>query len=223
MGMLFCLAVLNSCGPTEAPPFYYFPPPDTDEGYVYQYESLTDGFPDEYWHISKGAPNQLKICVFDELRGWGQCSFEYMTSTGMLQDSLWIFTDQNQPQFVEILHGNLYPSKPLDSKQVYLQYLRWYSSPDSLTFTEIIRNRRYQPLESSKKQVVFQVLEVIEDFQEGYLQMEMKGKEVFEPGLGLVYFEKEITEEVSRKYTFSGRISVEDFRRKTNAPLLTNR
>ena len=213
---LLLILLFQGCGDQHTPPDYYFPKPPPGEAYVYHYTSLTEGFPDEYWRVDHWSENRLRICIFDSARGWIQCSYEYLSSTGVVQDKLLIFPGRGQTTSVDIQHGNLYPSEASDYNQVYLQYLRWYTSPDSLTFTEIIRNRRFDPTQSTEDEVVFELREKIEDFQEGYLEMESRGIEVFETGLGLRYFEKEITPEIVRKYTFSERFSVEDFNNRVN-------
>ena len=216
--VLFLL--FSACQSSSVAPDYYFPLPGIGEAYVYQYTSETKGFPDEYWHIGRTGSRQLRICIYDEFRGWNQCSFEYLAPSGVLQDSILLFSKEGKVNRVEIVYGNLYPREAPESEQVFLQYLRWYNDPDSITYTEVIRNRRlYISSEISENELAFQLLESIEDFQEGYLAIEAHGKEIFRRGVGLVYFTKELGGEVSRTYNFAGEISVEDLERKIGSEI----
>jgi len=213
--LIFSLLVVllsNACRDAIPSPDYYFPLPELNRAYVYHYIAESEGFPDEFWHIKRTQTRQLRICIYDELRGWNQCSYEYLAPSGIIQDSVLIFDREGGVNKVEIVHGNLYPNEKLNPKMVYLQYLRWYNDPDSITYTEVIRNRRIDlSSDKSENEMVFQLLESIEDFQEGYWSLEAEGIEVFRNDLGLIYFTKKIGGEIERTYNFDGKLSVESF------------
>lgn len=223
--MLFS-CIFQSCQDPVTPPDFYFPMPEKDEGYIYHYQSGSDLFPDEYWHIQAYGRGGLKICVLDVERGWRQCSFEMIVENGVLQDSLVIISDSLGTFNAEVLHGNLYPENPIDQTHVYLQYIKWYTTKDSSSFVELIRNRRYTPHSTratnlGSKFVLFELNEMVEDFQEGYIEIPVSGLEVFEKGVGLVYFEKEITSDLVRKYTLNGEMTVEQFKQSTGWDVLS--
>lgn len=206
--------LIYACHSSNPAPDYYFPLPQQGNAYVYHYHAETEGFPDEFWLIKRTTDRQLRICIFDDFRGWNQCSYEYLAASGVIQDSILLFDRDGKVNRVEIEYGNLYPREKLDTDMVYLQHLRWYNDPDSITYTEVIRNRRIvYNSGQSENELTFSLLESIEDFQEGYLSIEAEGKEVFKKGKGLIYFTKEIGE-VHRTYTFKEELSVENFEKR---------
>ncbi|TVQ44501.1 MAG: hypothetical protein EA362_09800 [Saprospirales bacterium] len=210
LGFIF----INACHPSNPAPDYYFPLPELGNAYVYHYYAETEGFPNEYWLIKRIGDRQLRICIYDDFRGWNQCSYEYLAASGVIQDSVLLFDRDGMVNRVEVEYGNLYPREKLDTNMVFLQYLRWYNDPDSITFTEVIRNRRIiQTSVAGENELTFHLLESIEDFQEGYLSIEAEGREVFKKGKGLMFFTKEIGE-VSRTYTFKEELSVENFEKR---------
>jgi|GEM_PF-3553917 len=207
-------------------PKYYFPFPENATGYVYQYVSLDGQQPDEFWHISKIGNRKMRICIMDEFRGWRQCSYEYIASNGIIQEDLWIVDDSLGYMDVEVVHGNLYPLDPIDKTHVYIQSLRWYTSRDSSTYMQVIRNRRFTP-QSTKatdlgdRFVLFEVMEMVEDFQEGYLEIPVQGLEVFEKGRGLVHYEKEFGGQFGHQFTFEEKLTVREFEELTGASILS--
>lgn len=223
--LIVVLMSFSSCEKTQSLPDYYFPDPGEGKGYVYHFKSVDGDLPDEFWHIRRGSKNELVICIMDEYRGWRQCSYEYIATNGILQENLLVFNDSLGNMEIEVVHGNLYPREPSDPERVYIQYLRWYTSPDSSTYTQIIRNRRYTPHSTKATRlgdrfVLFEIKESLEDYQEGYLELDAKGLEVFEQGVGLVYFEREHSGQFSQRFSFETKMTVDEFNKYTGWDVL---
>jgi len=118
----------------------------------------------------------------------------------MLLEELFLYqsdsTDKQTRIPVEIVAGNNFPFEVQDSLGIFLYNIQWFSPADSSTNT-LIRNRRYlgrTTYEFEGKEyaaIEFGVRELIENEQEGFLKIELKGKEIYAQGLGLVYTHKE--------------------------------
>ncbi|MEM9885657.1 MAG: hypothetical protein AAF849_07180 [Bacteroidota bacterium] len=182
---------------------YYFPLHNLKDGLVYEYRGVNnEQLPPYYWFyrsIRAAESTFLTGMYYDYTFTPQQFIREERIDNGMLLEETFIYeTDslglQNQIP-VEVAAGNAFPFEVKDSLGVFLYNISWYSPKDSMAYT-LIRNRRYKGKttfaykDKDYRAIEFSVRELIETEQEGFLNIELEGKEIYAQGLGLVYVSK---------------------------------
>ena len=226
---LFLLLSLAACTEPDSAmrdiQSYYFPVADLDPGRVYEYETAEDPrnppFYYYYRNIRTGGFLYLTGTYYDYNFTPIQFVREEAKDNGMiLSDFYFYHTDtltgkQNQVP-VEIQANNVFPfSVDEQNPGVLLFTVKWNDPETTGTEFTLIRNRQfagdttyvYQGKEYEA--VNFYVRELIDNYNQGHLETEYDGLEIYAKGLGLVYFEKNISEEFQIKYKLKDTYSME--------------
>ena len=215
------LLYLTSCrenGPKDIRD-YYFPLKQLEDGLVYEYQPLyPDSLAPVYWyyHSLIGADSVYLTGTYYE---YGlsplQLVREELVRNGMLLHGLYLYeTDSSGNQLqarAEVLAGNAFPFQVSDSTGVFLYKVRWEPPSDSGAVITLVKNRRYlrdtliQYDDKTYKAVVFGVRELLEYDKDGVFEQPYNGREVYAKGLGLVYYQKEISKGLSWAYRLVAR------------------
>ncbi len=186
---------------------YYFPTEELKEiPLVYEYQPVNnDTLGSEYWYFQTVQTDTAIYFTgnyYDRNFEVGQFSSEEVVDNGTIQKDYFLFIfdtsgyQQQVPAEVEI--GNVFPFEVSDSTEIYLQKMRWTFSEEPLRATTLTRVRRYKGKTTYEHKgrnydcVEFQVNELLDDFNNGHLEKEYQGKEIYAKGLGLVYYKKDI-------------------------------
>lgn len=204
---------------------FYFPVADLDPGRVYEYETADDPrnppFYYYYRNVRSGGVLYLTGTYYDYNFTPIQFVREEVKDNGMiLSDFYFYHTDtltQKQSQVpVEIVANNVFPfTADEQNPGVLLFTVKWNDPEVEGTEFTLIRNRQfagnttyvYQGKEYDA--VKFYVRELIDNYNEGHLETEYDGLEIYAEGLGLVYFEKNISEEFQIKYKLKDTYAME--------------
>ena len=210
------LLSLTSCregGPKDIRD-YYFPLKQLEEGLVYEYQPVfQDSLTPVYWYYRSfiredGIFLTGTYYEYDLIRL--QLVREELVRNGMLLQDLFLYeTDSTGHQFratAEVLAGNAFPFEVSDSSGVFLYKVRWEPPIDSGAVLTLVKNRRYLKdsvitfEEKNYDAVVFGVRELLEYDKDGVFEQAFNGRELYAKGLGLVYYEKEISKDLRLGY-----------------------
>ena len=209
---------------------YYYPVYELQEGKVYEYRPVSnDTLPVDYWYYSSHK-------VDDELHFTGnyyndrfevkQFFREVQSEQGViLKDFILYESDStgNQSQIpVEILGQNTFPQNYADSTKTYKMGIKWDIPGEVGTTISLFRERNYiakgQYTFKDKRydSVLFKTLESIEHFvaDDGYLEPSFPGIEIYAKGLGLVYYKKQLSEQMDIEYELHATYSMSEFEDK---------
>ncbi len=195
---------------------YYFPVENLDQGLVYEYEATEDTRNPPFYYYYRTVRNAADLYLTGTYYDYDftpqQFVREELTSNGMtLADFYFYSTDtltgkQNQVP-VEIEAKNVFPFTVNEEKPgVLLFTIKWTEPDTTQTELTLIRNRQfagdttyiYQGKEHEAVQ--FYVRELIDNNNQGHLETEYDGLEIYAKDLGLVYFEKNVSKEFIIKY-----------------------
>jgi len=209
---------------------FYYPVYELQEGKVYEYRPVnTDTLPVDYWYYSSHE-------VEDELHFTGnyynnrfqvQQFFREIEKENamLLQDFILYETDEEEKQApisVEVLGNNTFPVHYADSTKTFEMGIKWDIPGETGTTIALKRQRNYiakAPYTYKGERyesVIFKTLEHIEHFVEddGYLEPSFPGVEIYAKGIGLVYYKKQLSENVSIEYKLHETYSMEEFEKK---------
>jgi len=194
---------------------YYFPLEKMlNNGIVYEYEALhADTIAPYYWYYQTvqmpDSPMVLVGTYYDAGFQQRQIVREEVVSNGMLLQNMRLFlTDtsgQQEQVVVDIQANNAFPFEVRDSSGVFLYKVQWDDPFQSNSTTTLIRNRRYLGDTSYVFQdktlpcVRFGVREIVENEQDGFLEIELEGEEWYARNLGLVYTSRRAVENPFRQ------------------------
>ena len=202
--LCFCLLYHTSCTPEfpkEIKDFYY-PVNDLDEGLVYHYKSTTNDLPAlaHYWffkghNLKQGK--QLTGQYYDHNKQVLQYFRQDITSSGALMNEYRIYTKDSIAQVipVELVYNNVFPFIIKDTISVYLYKLN-YTNPADSSINTIVRNRNYggttEWVHNGKTYpaIRIDILEQIQNDNNGVFTIDLKGYEIYAKGIGLVYTER---------------------------------
>lgn len=203
LGLLAC----NGAGKKDIRD-YYFPIRELKEGLVYEYRPVgNDSLGPVYWYYHAFFQPEgifLTGTYYEHSPQPLQLVREEAVSNGMLLTELYIYlpdsTGASQPLKAEILAGNAFPFEVSDSSGLFLYKVSFDFQGAVPHTTTVIKNRHYmgdttlQVMGKTLPCVKFRVREVIEDeiADDGVLEPETDGFELYAKGLGLVYFEKKL-------------------------------
>lgn len=195
---------------------FYFPLKALQEGLVYEYQPVgNESLTPVYWYYRSFVQPEgvfLTGTYYEyELKPL-QLVKEEWVENGMLLNDLLIYADDSLGQQrtikAEILSGNVFPFEVTDSNGVFLYKVRLAFPEAPGITTTLIKNRRYlgevnYPLEGKLREAVrFRVDELVEDNDpdDGVVEPAIKGEEIYAKDIGLVYFEKEISPDLTIAY-----------------------
>lgn len=209
---------------------YYFPIDSLEEGRVYVYKGIGPHSPDyDYWFYKSFSQNHtwyLTAQHYDANLNIDQFLLQEMLQSGVYSDSYTLFEKDSLGNTHKIIaqveYGNIFPFKVKDSTEVFLFKIQWQDKHNPNKSTTLIRNRRFlkdtvwtwegQNVEA----IVFYLSEVAEFDEEGILEVFMEGREVYAKGLGLVYLQKKINQEVTLEFVLDTIMDMDQFLLKTN-------
>ncbi len=221
VSLVSALLLLTSCregGPKDIRD-YYFPLRQLEDGLVYEYRPL---FPDSltpvYWYY-RSFLKEDGVFLTGTYYEYGliplQLVREELVRNGMLLQDLYLYeadsTGSQRQARAEVLSGTAFPFEVSDSGGVFLYKVRWEPPSDSGAVITLIKNRRYLRDTSirfddkSYDAVVFDVREMLEYDKDGVFEQAYEGREVYAKGLGLVYFQKEISKDIRWAYRLEAR------------------
>jgi hypothetical protein len=213
---VMCLGLINTCCKQSASPpvdysGYYLPLDDFPaEGLVYTYRNLSDtsAGPEIWRHIKRGD-GQIESINYGPQEEIVQRQFEKITSNGVMTDSLLLYfadsTGTRTPISVLILAPNKFPFNPGDSTKVWLTHLEWNQPQDSLHIV-LQRRRRFKEdtTWSSHGKTVpavrFTTEDTFETESDGWTTSTWTGEEVYAQGIGLVYYRRDISGQLSLEF-----------------------
>ena len=221
--LIVSLILLTSCDPGKIKlSDYYFPVKDLKEGKVYIYKSINDSIPPSLWYyhgINKGSDLLLESQSFDLTGNINQHAFEKKVNSGMLLQSNTIYLPDSLGQMkkisVEILQKNMFPFSVTDTNGLFIYNVKWSVKPG--THNEVTRNRRFLGFEEHDykgkpvKCAKFELKELIEDYNEGYLEYKLNGFEYYGKNIGLIYYEKVVNNNLRIAYQLQDILTVKAF------------
>lgn len=184
-------------------------------GFIYTYRNLVDTtLDDEVWQHVKTPEGQIKSINYDNRQQVVQKQYERIHSTGISIDSLYlVYYDslgRNNQIPVRVHSRNKYPFNPQDSSQVWLTKLEWHQPDDSL---HVILERRRRFMGDTTwafqgKQlpaIKFSTEDKFETEKVGWTTSEWKGIEVYALGYGLVYYRRNISNQLRVEFELKKR------------------
>ena len=211
-------------------PNYFYPMEKWTEGMVYEYHPINNNeLPVEYWYFRKMKKDGINILTgqyYDNTFTPRQIFNAEINDNGLFvkdyilyeYDSLGNVTQNAAEVFANIS----FPFQVKDTAQSFLFKLKWRMPTEEYPngHLEITRNRKYQGdaaysfKNKSYDCVEFQLNELMSDFNDGHLEKEFKGKELYAKDLGLVYYKKEIDENFVLEYELKDTFSMAKFEEK---------
>lgn len=195
---------------------YYFPVADLDPGRVYEYESAGDArnppFYYYYSNVRQTGDLFLTGTYYDYDFTPIQFVREEVKDNGMILADFYFYhtdtlTDKQEQVPVEILEKNVFPFTVKEEQPgVLLFSVKWDDPEPTGTEYTLIRNRQfagdttYVYRGKEYPAVRFYLRELIDNYNQGHLETEYDGTEIYAKDLGLVYFEKNVSEEFQIKY-----------------------
>lgn len=228
--ILGCLALFCSCDQAiQDKGFlkYYYPLDELKEGLVYEYHPVnTDSLPIDYWYYRVHEVNGEEYLTANNYNSdfeVQQFVREKVAWEGVQLVDFILYRrnpDGTQEQIdVDIQKNEVFPSYTLDSTKQYTMKLKWDLPKEEGTFLTLEREKKFYakseyPYDGNNVEcVVFELKEHIEHFIEddGYLEPEYPGIEIYAKGIGLVYFKKVLGEGVEMEYKLVKTYSMEEF------------
>lgn len=209
---------LFSCKPNDAKRnirSFYFPIENLNEGLVYEYRSAeADSLAPFYMYyrtIKNDSQTFLVAMHYDFEFIPRQLAREEIIDNGVLLTECFLFEDDTTGKQIQIPvlveSGSVFPFEVRDSGGVFLYKIKWQEPSDTSIFTRLVRNRRYLGDTSfvyknkSYPSVIFEVKELAENYNEGFLEHEFSGMEIYAQNIGLVSFKKVISDDLKMEYS----------------------
>ena len=202
---------------------FYYPLDELKDGLVYEYAHPSFDSVAHFFNYYKTIEADGKVLFlgmqYNYLAEPQQLTVEEKVSNGMLlkESSLYQY-DSTGRQFtipVKVEVGSVFPFEVRDSGGIFVYNVIWHNPVDSSKFIRLIRNRRYTGDTTfvfegqSHPAVKFNVREHVESFDDGFLEHEFNTLEIYAKGIGLVYYRKDITDDLTITYALKERFSME--------------
>lgn len=210
---------------------FYFPLDELRDGMVYEYQSAGDALdPPFYWYyrtLEQDGATFLTGMYYDHNFTPYQFMREEKVQNGMLLADYYLYENDStgkQIQIpVEIEGGNVFSFEPPDPNVVLFSKIRFTAPSAPGTVSALVKNRQYVSdttytyAGQTYDAAVFYVRELIDIENEGHVEHEYDGMEIYARGLGLVYFRKNVSESFITEYKLADRYSMEAFEKKWSA------
>jgi len=209
---------------------FYFPIYELQEGRVYEYRPVNnDTLPVDYWYYSSHiVDKQLHFTgnYYNDRFQVQQFFREIQESDGMkLSDFILYDALENGKQKqikVEILERETFPSNYIDSTKTFKMGVKWNIPSEQGTSISLLRERKYigrsqHAFRGEKYEcAIFKTLENIEHYVEddGYLEPSFPGIEIYAKDLGLIYYKKQLSDEVVIEYELYTTYTMKEFEEK---------
>jgi len=232
-GMIVIMILINCSCQLDSKnylPDYFYPMQKWEEGMVYEYHPVNnDQLPVEYWYFRKMKKDGLSILTgqyYDDTYTPRQIfNAEVMDGGVFIKDYILYEIDSlgNTNQNLAEISANLsFPFQIKDTAQVFTSKLKWKMPTMEFPngYLELTRDRRfkgdtaYSFKNKSYDCVEFQTNELMSDFNDGHLEKEYKGIELYAKKLGLIYYKKEIDKDFVLEYELRDTFSMTRFEEK---------
>lgn len=204
---------------------YYFPLKRLKDGLVYEYRSVNNPqMAPVYWYFRSVVQDGKKVLTstyYEQDLLPLQHLQEEMVSNGMLLEKMYIYGPagqgggRQQRTSAEIIAGNVFPFYVRDSGGIFLYNVTWKDPTDSLILHTVVRNRYFAgdtsiELQGRKHRAVkFALKENYEMDNYGVFETLYTGEEVYVKGIGLAYYKKNISPELTLEFRLVDRYPME--------------
>ena len=194
---------------------YYFPLEDLKEGKIYEYQAVgTDSLAPFFWHfktIEEAGVTYLTSQYLDHNLTVQQFTKEEVVNNGTLLTDFFLYakdtiTEEPIQNPVSIEANNVFPFEVSDSTSTFLFKLYWTDYLNPKQKIRLIRNRHFMgdaTYSFRGKEVDcirFFTKELLEVEEEGFQELQYNGTELYAKNIGLIYFKKEIAENIVQEY-----------------------
>lgn len=203
---------------------YYFPIDDLKEGLVYEYQPTDKRQSMDYWYLKTfdmDTAVYLTAQFYNEAFEVRQFSREEIVQNGVMQLDNFIYeTDSLGKQTRidgQILAPAAFPFQAKDSTSVFLMKIKWVYNETPESSLTLIRNRRYlgktnfSVNEKSYDCIKIGLKELVRSTDNGDLEQEYEGTEIYAKGIGLLYYKKIISDDFIIEYNLKDRYSMDEF------------
>lgn len=202
---------------------------------MYEYQSVGNQHdPPVYWYyksMKEGETWYLLGMSYDPEFSPDQFIREERVGNGMLLVDFFTYekdsTGKKQQVQAKIEAANVFPFEIKQPPGVLLTSFHWQTLADSSTIT-MVRNRQFDGdtavvfREKKLPAIKFHVLEMVDQEQEGHLELEYRAAEIYAENTGLVYFEKNITDGWRMAYRLADIYDMAAFEEKFKTKLEGN-
>lgn len=220
---IIIITILQSCQSKEVDlKDYYYPIDEFSEGLVYEYAAIGESAePTNYWFYQiETNKNKLFLAglFYNKSGAVEQMTLEEITDSGTIASKYQIFsydsTGQRLTADLNITKNQIYPFGQPDSKAIQRFNISW-TDPVQTKYSNVLnRGRAFQKFTEYSYQgkqvkcaefIMVETIEV-EEKDAGVQTLETTTKELYAEGLGLVYYQKKIDEQVLYTYELKDRI-----------------
>jgi hypothetical protein len=195
---------------------YYYPVNDLSaEGTLYTYKNMQDTLADkEMWRHRKKGDGLVESINYDFKGDVVQRQFDHIVTNGVLIDSLILYFEDSfgitRQQKVKVLTPHRFPFDPGDSTKVWLTHLEWWQPEDSVHIVLERRRRFIGPVSwefEGKKipAVKFRTEDKFETEEVGWTSSAWTGVEIYAKNIGLVYYKRNISDQLSLEFQLETR------------------
>lgn len=203
---------------------YYYPIDEWKEGMVYEYHPVGNvELPVEYWYFRKLKTDSTTYFTgqyYDQSFTPRQIFNAEIVKNGVLMNDYILYEYDSLSNVTQreasISAANNFPFEVKDTADIYFYKLKWLyptvEYPDG--YLEITRKRSfvgdaaYSFKGKSYDCVEFKMQELMDDFNDGHLEKEYNGIEIYAKDLGLIYYKKEIEENFVLEYELRDTFSM---------------
>ncbi|HUR31962.1 MAG TPA: hypothetical protein VMZ69_11065 [Saprospiraceae bacterium] len=194
---------------------YYLPADELGaEGTDYIYRSQSDTtLPPEIWRHIKTSEGHITSINYDHNQQVVQKQYEHIVGNGVLIDSLHLFFYDDSGRTislpVRVLSPNRFPFAK-DTSKVYLAHLEWFQPGDSLHVV-LERRRKFEGDTTwtwggkTIPAIRIKTEDKFETEKDGWTTSGWKGEEIYAKDLGLVYYRRNISEQMVLEFGLSER------------------
>ncbi|MEO1514001.1 MAG: hypothetical protein AAFV95_03280 [Bacteroidota bacterium] len=210
---------------------YYFPLEQLQNGLAYEYQPVGElPLAPEYWYyrtVEQDSQLFLAGQYYDHDFTVRQLSSEKIVDNGSLLHNyfLYAYTDSDSlltiPVDIEV--NNSFPFQVSKVGSIFLSRLKWADPQQDSMKTTLIRNRQFlgdttYTIGGQRHEcVAFRLKELVETEQEGFQEVRYDGIEFYAKNIGLVYYRKEISDELTLEYELADRYPMAELVRKSEA------
>jgi len=218
---------------------YYYPFEELKKGLIYEYIPVkNDSLGLNYWYYSVHKVEGVEYLIgnnYNQNFEVQQFVREQINGDIISLKDYILYENHQGAEIgqtsVEILKDEVFPINLIDTTRVYQNKIKWDIPQEKGTSISINRKRSfmnngdYEFEGKLRPCVIMKVDEHLEHFVEddGYLEPEYPGVEIYAEGIGLVYMKKVFSEGVEMEYKLNERYSMEAFEKKYARKLSTEK
>ncbi len=210
---------------------YYFPIDSLSEGLVYEYELLNDAGANQshFWfyktHSDKGK-QMFSGQYYNASGAVQQFTLEEITASKAIAQEYRLFSYDSTGKMLKadlsISKNQIYPFGKPDPEAILKFKINWTDPVETKYSNELNRGRVFQqftqfPYKGKQLECAeFLMVENIEveEKDAGVQTLETTTKELYTPGIGLIYYQKKIAGSATYTYQLKDRISMQEFEKR---------